>query len=200
MGGDEQIRDVICIGASAGGVAALARITADLPLDLDAAVVVLMLLTRDSLGTLPAILSRRSTLPVEVATDRTALARGEIRVAPPGARVCVSASETLVEVDDTDASAHASIDELFTSAALALGARVIGVILSGELHDGTAGMLAIRRAGGVTVVQSPDDAFAASMPRAVIQAGAADHIVSLRELGALLGRLVRGREQHDVPA
>jgi two-component system, chemotaxis family, protein-glutamate methylesterase/glutaminase len=190
---NRQPFDVICVGASAGGVLALAKLTASLPADLDAAVLVLMLMTHDSRDALPAILRRGSALPVAEAADRAPLVHGQIRIAPPGYRLRVTAQGTLVDAAGSPASRRPSIDELFESAALAFGSRVLGVILSGELHDGASGMDAIRRAGGVTVVQAPESAFATSMPLAVIRAGDADHVATIDELGALIGRLAQPR-------
>ena len=170
----------MCIGASAGGIRALVRLVAQLPEDLDAAVVVMMLLTRESLPTLPIILRRDCPLPIATAVDRSVLARGQIRVAPPGAQLRITKQGTAVE------PGPASIDAFFLSAAETWGAQAIGVVMSGELSDGAHGLTAIRHAGGLAIVQDPDDAFATSMPLAAIAAANPQHVLSADAIGAAI--------------
>lgn len=191
--GRERARDLIVIGASAGGVEALRRLTADLPPDLRAGVVVVLHLAPGAASGLPAILGRSGALAASHARDRESLLPGHIYVAPPDRHVVVSDGVLRLTSGPRENLARPAIDPLFRSAAREHGGHVIGVVLSGLLDDGSAGLLSIRRAGGVAVVQEPEDALYADMPRHALAIAGADHVVKIADMGSLLDELSRGR-------
>jgi two-component system chemotaxis response regulator CheB len=180
--------DIIVIGASAGGVEALSAVVAELPRDLRAAVFVVLHLARGR-SVLPDILSRAGQLPAVHPEDRGLLRYGRIYVAPPDHHMTVEVDRVRVIHGPTENGVRPAIDPLFRSAARTYGPRVVGVVLTGQLDDGTAGMAAIKEAGGVTVVQDPDEAFAPSMPRSAMQFVGVQHVLPLREIPILLMNL-----------
>lgn len=193
-------RDLIVIGASAGGVEALRTVVAGLPADLAAAVLVVLHVPSDARSELPAILSRVSRMPVAHATADQALMRGTVTVAPPDHHLTVR-GETLHLSRGPRVHGHRpAIDPLFRTAAHARAGRVIGVILSGALDDGTAGMLDIQLGGGVTIVQDPDDALYSGMPRSVLENVEVDHVLPAVAIPAALVELVgKPRAEPDEP-
>jgi two-component system chemotaxis response regulator CheB len=188
--------DLIVVGASAGGVEAISSLVAGLPADLPAAVCIVVHLRPDAQSRLSDILARTTSLPVVPAKDGAPLQPGTVYVAVPDLHL-------LVELDDSgrgvlrvvrgprENRARPAVDPLFRSAALAYGPRVIGVVLSGALDDGTSGLWTVKDRGGIAVVQEPDDAAVSSMPASAIAEVAVDHVASVRALGPLLGRLAR---------
>ncbi len=178
-------RDLIVVGASAGGVAAMQQIVAGLPADLPAAVLMVLHMSRQSL--LAQILNRAGPLRAGSAHLGEPIQRGRIYVARPGYHLLVKPGGSLdLFRGPRENGSRPAIDPLFRSAAAAYGPRVIGVLLTGTLDDGTAGLLAIKQAGGLAVVQDPADAEFAEMPAHAIDAVPVDHIVPLREMPALL--------------
>src|SRR5215831_13231965 len=180
--------DVIVIGASAGGVEAISRVVADLPRDIRASIFVVLHISRGR-SLLPEILTRAGRIPAAHPTDGEPLQYGRIYVAPPDHHLVVQAGAARVVHSASENGVRPAVDPLFRSAARAYGPRVIGVVLTGALDDGTAGVVAIREAGGVNVVQDPEEAFAPGMPRSAIATGAVDHVVPLRDIPLLLGAL-----------
>jgi two-component system chemotaxis response regulator CheB len=187
--------DVIVIGASAGGVEAISRVVADLPRDLQASVMVVLHISRGK-SYLPEILTRAGRLRAEHPEDGRPIEYGRIYVAPPDQHLLVESGRLRVAHSASENGVRPAVDPLFRSAARVYGGRVIGVILTGTLDDGTAGIAAVREAGGITIVQDPDEAFAPGMPRSAIGSGHVDHVLPLRDIGLLLGALV----QEDAPA
>jgi two-component system chemotaxis response regulator CheB len=194
-GDDLAKHDVIGIGASAGGVEAISRVVSDLPRDLQASVMVVLHISRGR-SYLPEILARAGRLPASHPQDGEALQYGRIYVAPPDHHLLVESGQLRVAHSPSENGVRPAVDPLFRSAARVYGPRVIGVILTGTLDDGTAGIAAVREGGGVTIAQDPDEAFAPGMPRSAIASGRVDHVVTLRDIGALIGALV----QEDAPA
>jgi two-component system chemotaxis response regulator CheB len=186
-------RDLVVVGASAGGVEALIRLAASLPADLPAAVAVVLHVAPGSASVLPKILERAGPLPAAVACDGDPLERGRIVVAPPDRHLVVEDGQFRLRQGPRENRVRPSVDPLFRSAARDRGAAVVGVVLSGTLDDGSAGLLAIRRAGGRAVVQSPDDALYADMPQHALELAGVDHCVTMEEMGPLLARLVAER-------
>jgi two-component system, chemotaxis family, protein-glutamate methylesterase/glutaminase len=193
-------RDIVVIGASAGGIEALKAIVGSLPAEFPAAVIVVVHVSPTSPGLLPGILRRQSALPVEHAEDGMALEAGRIRVAPPDHHVVLHADGIRLTRGARENMARPSVDALFRSAAVSFGPRVIGVVLTGSLDDGTAGLSAIKRCGGTAVVQDPEDAEFPSMPRSALLNVKVDHRVPLSGIAPLLTRLAGGDVQPAEPA
>jgi two-component system, chemotaxis family, protein-glutamate methylesterase/glutaminase len=196
--------DLIVMGASAGGVEAISTVLAGLPRDLPAAVCVVVHLRPDLESRMPEVLRRASTLPVEAATNGAPLRLGTIHVAVPDLHLVIELEDDTpvlrVLHGPRENRARPAVDPLFRSAAFAYGPRAIGVILSGALDDGTAGLWAIKHHGGITVVQDPADATVGSMPAHALAEVGADHVATALELGPLLARLVHEPVRDPVPA
>src|SRR5262249_39829502 len=156
-------RDVVVVGASAGGVEALQKLAAGLPGDVPAAVFVVLHLARGAPSALPRILSRSGPLPAQYAEDGARVTRGTHTHPPPGRHLVLVDGIMKLENEAAEHRLRPAVDPLFRSAAIAYGPGVIGVILSGTLDDGTEGLARIKAAGGTTIVQEPDDAAFSSM-------------------------------------
>ena len=190
-------RDIIVVGASAGGVEALVQLARGLPPDLPAAVFVVLHVPAQGTSVLPQILNRAGPLPAAHPSDLEPVRRGRIYIAPPDHHLLVKDGRVRVTRGPKENGHRPSVDPLFRTAARNHRNRVIGVILSGNLDDGTAGLAVVRRHGGVSVVQNPEEAHYPSMPRSALDNAGADHVVSLPELPALLVELAR-EEVPDV--
>jgi two-component system, chemotaxis family, protein-glutamate methylesterase/glutaminase len=189
-------RDLVVVGASAGGVEALRDLLRRLPAGLPAAVLVVLHLPSESRSSLPAILDRVCELPVRPARHGERLERGTVTVAVPDVHLMVVGDRILLSRGPRENGHRPAVDVLFRSAAHAAGPRVVGVVLSGALDDGTAGVIAVRSRGGVGVAQDPDDAMYASMPLHASEIGGAEYVVPVAAMPELLGRLLT--EEVDV--
>lgn len=183
--------DIIVIGTSAGGLDALQRLVKGFPRDLPAAVFVVQHLSPHAPSILPIVLARAGDLPAEHPADGQKFAPGHIYVAPPGAHLLLERDHIRLAAGPRENRHCPAIDPLFRTAALAYGPRVIGVVLTGALDDGTAGLLAIKQRGGIAVVQDPDEAFNASMPANALASVAVDACLPLAEIPAYLARMAR---------
>src|SRR4051794_23232341 len=170
-------RDVVVVAASAGGIEALRSMLAGVPADFDAAILVVLHMPPTGGQTLPRILQRAGHLPASSARDGEALRPGHIYVCVGDHHLLVANGHVHVRRGPTENGSRPAADPLFRSAARYYGARVIGVILSGTLSDGTAGLLAVRQRGGIAVVQDPDDALYDGMPRSALAYVDVDHVV-----------------------
>ena len=183
--------DTIVIGASSGGVHALTQLVGALPLDLLAAVFVVLHVSADSPGTLPAIISRDSELPVAHAVEGEEITPGRVYVAPPDQHLLIERNRVRLVRGPKENLHRPSIDALFRSAARWAGPRTIGVVLTGARDDGTVGMHAIKHRGGITIVQDPFEAPFPSMPMSVMKALKVDYSLPLGEIAPLLAKLSR---------
>jgi two-component system chemotaxis response regulator CheB len=182
--------DIIVIGASTGGVDVLTRLVGGLPDSLPAAIFVVLHVRPDAPSMLPAILTRAGPLAAAHAVDNERIRSHRIYIAPPGMQMNLQRRHVTVERGPRENMHRPAIDPLFCSAAQHHGPRVIGVVLSGALDDGTAGLHAVKAAGGIAVVQDPVDAACASMPAHAMARVAVDYCVKAEDLAALLVRLV----------
>jgi two-component system chemotaxis response regulator CheB len=180
---------IIVIGASAGGVGALRTIAAGLAADIGAPICVVQHVGRHR-SELPKILAQSGPLPAAHAEDGEALTDGRIYVAPPDCHLLIDDGRARLTHGPRENFARPAIDPLFRTAAESCGARAIGVILSGRLSDGAAGLYEIKRRGGAAVVQSPEDAEHPDMPASALAHVAVDYNVAVADLAPLLARLV----------
>lgn len=191
---------IIVIGTSAGGLEALTRLIAQLPKDFAAPIFVVQHMSPDSNGeALQRALNQTGNLVCEEAKDSAVFKNGHVYVAPPDHHLMVGKGRLLVTKGARENRSRPGIDPLFRSAAVAYRSKVIGVVLTGYLDDGTAGMIAIQRCGGVCVVQDPLDAAYPEMPESVLKHVEVDHVVPLAELGALLVKLIARPARKDKP-
>ncbi|WP_353682538.1 chemotaxis protein CheB [Mesorhizobium sp.] len=190
-------RCIIVVGASAGGVEALKRLATYLPPDLAAAVFVVLHVGQTSY--LPEILDRAGPLRAIKAKSGEQFERGRIYVASPGFHLLLHHDHMLLRRGPRENLARPAIDPLFRSAACSYGARVIGVLLSGSLSDGTSGLRAIKTVGGVTVIQDPQDAAVPDMVRSAQRHVEIDHCVPIVGMGDLLARLASEPAGETLP-
>ena len=182
-------RDVVVVGASAGGVEALRTMVAGLPVDLRASVLVVLHMPAGGTTALAAILNRVGTLPAATARNGEPLEHGRIYVGRPDHHLLVMDDLVALSHGPTENGHRPAINALFRSAAIARGASVTGVLLSGVLDDGVAGLHAIAGRGGRTVVQDPDDAIYRSMPEHALRSLTPDHVVPAFEIGDVLNKI-----------
>ncbi len=182
--------EIIVVGASAGGVEALIKLVRGLSKDLQASVFIVLHLPAQGPSVLPNILNHASILNAQHAIDQQKIEMGKIYIAPPDHHLLVEQGLMRVVGGPKENRHRPAIDALFRSAAIAYGAQVVGVVLTGALDDGTAGLLAIKQRNGITIVQDPNDAIYADMPRSALKHVAVDYCVPIVEIGPLLVRLV----------
>ncbi len=182
---------IIVVGASAGGMQALKQLTAQFPKDFPAAIFIVNHMGADTTGdVLVAALNKSGGLICEQAYDEQPFQSGHIYLAPPDQHILLAKDKILVTKGARENRYRPAIDPLFRSAAVAYGNRVIGIVLTGYLDDGTSGMMAIKRCGGVCIVQDPLDAAYPDMPQSVIRNVGADYCMPIAEMGMLLSDLV----------
>ena len=178
------------MGASSGGVDALSRVARGLPPSLDASVFVVLHMSPSRASALTAILARETALSCVQAVNGEPIRPRHIYVCAPDRHLIVRPGHMALTSGPTENRVRPSIDVLFRSAAVAYPGRTIGVVLTGNLDDGAAGLAAIKRCGGLAVVQDPAEAFATSMPQSALDATEVDHVALLEQIGPLIGRLV----------
>ena len=182
-------RDIIVVGGSAGAIDVLKRIVDELPRHIGAAIFAVVHIPPTSPGRLPDILQRRASVRVAWALDGEPIERGRVYVAPADQHMVLEGGQVRLTRGPRENHCRPAIDPLFRSAALAFGPRVIGVVLSGRLDDGTAGLWTVKEHGGIAVVQDPHEAAHADMPRNALEYTAADHVVRSAQIASLLARL-----------
>ena len=183
-------RDIVVIGASAGGSEPLLEIVSALPATFGAALLIVRHVGAQE-SVLPELLNLKSQLKAAHAVHGETIQRGRIYVAPPDRHMIVDGDQLLLSSGPKENYARPAINPLFRSAAFAYGSRVIGVILSGTLDDGTAGLKAVKERGGIGIVQKPEDAQYPSMPRSALAIVEVDYCLPKSEIGSRLIQLTR---------
>ena len=186
-----QGHDIIVIGASVGGVEALSNLVAQFPEDLEAAIFIVQHVSPTAAGQLAQILDRAGPLPATMAQDCESFKLGHIYVAPPDRHLLVKQGCLRVTRGLRENRVRPAIDPLFRSAAVAYGTRVVGVVLTGLQNDGTSGLIAVKRCGGIAVVQDPRNALYPDMPTNALQQVEVDYCVPVLKMGAILYRLIQ---------
>jgi two-component system chemotaxis response regulator CheB len=185
-------RDIIVVGASTGGIDALVQMARGLPPALPASIFVVCHFPAGGRSVLPEILSRAGPLLATHAADGEPFYPGHIHIAPPDRHLLLEPGGQMRVTRGPRENHHRpAADPLFRSAARHYGPRVVGVVLTGALYDGAAGLLAIRSAGGLAVVQDPKDAAVAAMPLNATQIAGADHLVPAAGLAELFVQVVQ---------
>ncbi len=182
--------DIIVLGASAGGVQALCEVMDGLPPNLPAAVFVVLHVSPYGHSALPAILSRLGCLPASHPVDGEEIQTGRVYVAPPDRHLEIEGSHIHLSRKASENGHRPAADVLFRTAARSFGPRVVGVVLTGNLDDGTAGLATIKRFGGKAVVQDPREADYPGMPENALANVAVDHVLQLGDIAAMIRRLV----------
>jgi two-component system chemotaxis response regulator CheB len=186
-------RDIVVIGASAGGLEALKTILSAVPNNLDAAVFIVLHTANHSGSLLAAVLGRVSKLPVSHPKDGERFERGRAYVAPPGNQMLLEDGFVRVLRGPRENLHCPAIDPLFRSAAVAYGPRVVAVVLTGMLDDGTSGLMVVAANGGASIVEDPDTALFPSMPASALEHVPNAYVTPLSELPAMLLRTIAQR-------
>ena len=189
-GRNGHYRDIVVIGASAGGIQALDHLVTRLPPELPAAVFVVLHLAAGGRSVLPSILARMGPLPATVPSERQLPERGHIYVAPPDRHLLLVGEEVRITGGPRENGHRPAIDPLFRSAARTYGPRVIAVVLSGTLDDGAAGARLVRDRGGTVIVQHPDDALYRDMPECAITMAGSDATLPAAEIAGKICELI----------
>jgi two-component system chemotaxis response regulator CheB len=192
-------KDIVVIGASAGGMEALQKLVSRLPADLPASLFVVWHLSPGLKSILPSILSKSGPLRAVHPKDGDSIEHGRIYVAPNDHHMLVEKGYVRITKGPKENRFRPAIDPLFRSAAYIYGPRVIGVVLTGALDDGTAGLYTIKLRGGTAIVQEPADAMIRSMPLNALEHTEADYRLPVAEIGDLIARLARD-EAAPMPA
>lgn len=188
--------EAIVMGGSSGALEALWTLLPALPARCPIPVAIVVHLPAARPSHLAEVLGARTALPVREAEDKEPIAPGTVYVAPPNYHLLVERTRTFaLSTDEPVLFSRPAIDVLFESAADAYGSRLVGIVLSGASADGARGLSAIKRRGGIAVVQSPDGAVAPEMPRAALSMVAADHVLAPTDLALLLQRLTGGDKE-----
>jgi len=193
-------RDIIVMGGSAGALESLRCIVSRLPADLPAAILLVVHVAQDYPSILPEILSACGSLRAIHPHNKQRVENGMIYVAPPDHHLLLEDASIVLSRGPRENRHRPAIDPLFRSAARTYDARVAGVILSGELDDGSAGLMAVRMRGGIAIVQDPNEAIAPEMPRRAIQYAGADYVLPAAAIAELLIQLAARTESTTEPA
>jgi two-component system, chemotaxis family, protein-glutamate methylesterase/glutaminase len=183
--------DIVVIGASAGGIEALTTLVSGLPANLPSALFVVVHVPPYAVSHLPEILCRAGALPAVHASDGMPIRPGRIIVAPPDRHLLVRQGWVELSRGPRENHSRPAIDPLFRSAARAYGPRVIGVVLSGALYDGSLGLMAVKIRAGVAIVQDPREATIDSMPRTALKLVAADYVLGAADIASVVADLAR---------
>jgi len=185
-----SVTRVVVVGASSGGIDALTQLAAALPAEFPAAVCVVLHTSPQSPGVLDGILDRAGPLPARAVRGGERPRPGHIYVAPPDRHLVLEPNRLRLTKGPRENRFRPAIDPLFRSAAQVYGPAAVGVVLTGNLDDGTAGLWVIKQLGGVAIVQDPADAAYPAMPQSAINHVRVDHVVPLQAVAPLLARVV----------
>ncbi|HZN96155.1 MAG TPA: chemotaxis protein CheB [Gemmatimonadales bacterium] len=185
------VRDIVVVGASAGGIEAVVELVRHLPRDFPGSLFVVIHFPGSASSILPSILSRAGPLPARHAQDGEPIQTGRIYVAPPDLHMLLEAGHIRLSRGPKENGSRPAIDPLFRTAARSYGPRVIGVILSGNLNDGTAGLITIKQRGGVAMVQTLESALYPGMPASAMEHLAVDYALPPGEIAELLTELTQ---------
>ncbi|WP_373186129.1 chemotaxis protein CheB [Halopseudomonas sp.] len=185
----ENSQQIIVMGSSAGGIESLITLIKGLPSRLDASIFIVQHLSPNYKSTIPEILQEYSPFPVRHPDDGDEIKSRTIYVAPPDHHLLIEKGHVLVKRGPKENRFRPSIDALFRSAAYSYRSRVVGIVLSGALDDGTSGLWSVKRLGGMTMVQLPADAAFDSMPLSALDQVEIDYCVPARDMGKLLATL-----------
>jgi len=186
------VRDIIVLGGSAGSVEAIQEVVGTFPARMRAAVFIVVHLSPRGTSYLPMILGRAASLPVQEAVDAVAIEPSRIYTAPSDRHLLIGQEHVHLTRGPKEGLHRPSINATFRSAAAVYGPRVIGIVLSGLLDDGAAGLWEIARNGGVTIVQDAEEAAFPSMPLNALQDADIDYKLKAAEIGIMVGRIVNG--------
>jgi two-component system chemotaxis response regulator CheB len=189
MGESMAGRDIVVVGASAGGIEAVGQLVGGLQPDYSGTVFIVVHFPGSVTSTLPNILRRAGPLPARHACDGEAIEPGVIYVAPPDFHLLLENGVTRLTRGPKENGFRPAIDPLFRSAARSYGPRVVGVVLTGNLNDGTAGLRTIKQHGGLAAVQSLETALYQGMPRSAMEHVAVDYVLDPTEIPLLLNEL-----------
>jgi len=193
-------RSIIVVGTSAGGLEALDALIGQLPSELPAAIFIVQHMAPEASG--EAVLRRLNqykSFHCRLATNGESFKLGRIYLAPPDNHLLIKKNKILVAKGARENRSRPGIDPLFRSAAVAYGSQVIGVLLTGMLNDGTAGLIAIKKCGGVTVVQDPKDAANPQMPQSALDNLKVDYCIPISGMGKLLVELIHAHPGKSKP-
>lgn len=182
-------KDIIAVGGSTGSGAVLRALVADLPENLPASVFISTHIPSNSPGLLTELLAAKAKLPLTQALDGQPIQRGHIYVAAPDRHLLLIGNTIKFGTGPRENMVRPSIDPMFRSAALSFGPRVVGIVLTGMLNDGAAGLHSIKSCGGTTVVQHPLDAEADQMPLAALETVEVDYVTPAADLGSLIAKI-----------
>jgi two-component system, chemotaxis family, protein-glutamate methylesterase/glutaminase len=194
------VQDIVVIGASAGGLPTLKRLVSRLPADYRGSMFIVVHISPEARGDMAAILAHAGPVRAVTAQDGLAVDPGTIYTAPPDHHLLLEAGRMRVVRGPRENRHRPAVDPLFRSAAWAYGPRVVGVVLSGNLDDGTAGLWAIKSCGGITVVQDPGEAEHPEMPTNALMHNRIDHRLALADIAELLVRLEKQPVDRDRPS
>jgi two-component system chemotaxis response regulator CheB len=187
-----ELRGIVVVGASAGGVEALRALAGGLPGGLPGAVCVVLHMPPTGISTLPQILTRAGPLPAVPAEDGATLQAGWVYVAPPNRHLLIHERRLRLSRGPIENGHRPAADPLFRSAARWWGAAALGVVLSGNRDDGASGLAEIARQGGAALVQDERDALYSSMPRHAAALVPAARTLPAAEIGGALDELLTG--------
>lgn len=195
-----QGRNIVVVGTSAGGLEALDELVSQLPKDLPASIFIVQHMAPQNSGVaLLRRLDRNKAFHCKMAEDGESFQTGRIYIAPADHHLLVKKTTLLVTKGARENRYRPAVDPLFRSAAVTHGPKVIGVVLTGMLDDGTAGLIAIKKCGGVTVVQDPKDAAYPEMPQSALNNSHVDHCIPISQMGNLLEKLALGAPGKAIP-